>query len=129
MVSLGALTSWLRPSKNVLRRSSRPAHLRHLRPGDYAGIAVYRPRDRHDLKLELFEAIGTSIALTYVGIAENYEVFAGQMLFQERQGGRLRSWLAERDLVFIELPASAQAPAPSQNAPAPSQKRLRTAAA
>lgn len=87
-----------------------------MKPGDYAGAAVYRPRDLRELKWELNEAVGATFQLTYVGIAGPDEEFAGQRLFQERSGGTLRSWLAEQDLEFIEVapPTSPRVPVGSR---------------
>ena len=105
-MSLGQFTSWLRPSSKNRRQHhhrSRPAHLQYLQPGDDAGVAVYQPRDHRDLKSELRDAIGTAFPLTYVGIAGPHEPFSGQMLFQERRGGTLRSWLAEHRRLKVLL--------------------------
>ena len=118
-MSLGALVAWFRRSPKPRTIRPLPAHLRHLQPGQYAGLAIYRPRDRRGLKPELYAAIGKAFHLSYTCIAEPGEPFAGQMLFQERKAGPLRSWLPEQDLEFAvaqptavpAAPATAQTPA------------------
>jgi hypothetical protein len=99
------------PFTEALPASSTPAHLRHLLPGQYAGVAIYRPRDRRDLKPELYAAIGKPFHLTYTCLADPDEPYAGQMMFQEQKAGALRSWLPEQDLEFVTVaPAAAVRP-------------------
>ena len=102
-----------------------PAHLRHLLPGQYAGFAIYRPRDRRNLKPELYAAIGKPFHLTYTGLAEPDEPYAGQMLFQEQKAGALRSWLPEQDLEFVTVaPTAAVRPGVPSTTARPSSKTI-----
>ena len=119
-MSLGALVSWLRRSPKPRPGRPLPAHLRHLQPGEYTGTAIYRPRDRRGLKPELYAAIGKAFHLSYACIAEPGEPFAGQMLFQEREAGPLRSWLPEQDLEFVMVgqPGAVTAPPSTAQTPA-----------
>ena len=112
-MSLGALVSWICRSPKPCTVRQPPAHLRDLRPGDYAGTAVYRPRDRRDLRPDLYAAIGKTFHLTYTCLAEQDDPFAGQMLFQEKKAGVLRSWLPEQDLEFVAVAQRAAVPASS----------------
>src|SRR5262245_15982715 len=102
-MSLGPLTSWFHRSPKTSRPRPIPAHLRHLQPGEYAGVAIYRPRDRRDLKPELYAAIGKPFHLSYTCLAAEDEPFAGQMMFQEHKGGKLRSFVPEQDLEFVTV--------------------------
>ena len=104
-MSLDVVVSWFRPPKpRKLRAVS--AHLQQLQPGQYAGVAIYRPRDRRDLKPELYPAIGKAFHVSYACLAEPGELYAGQMLFQEQKAGALRSWLPEQDLEFVTVSGS-----------------------
>ena len=120
-MSLSAFVSWFRRSPQPRTIGPLPAHLRHLQPGDYAGLAIYRPRDRRNLKPELYAAIGKPFHLSYASIAEPGEPYAGQMLFQERQAGPLRSWLAEQDLEFVTVAPPTAVPAPPATVQTPAR--------
>ena len=132
-MSISAFVSWFRRSSQPRAIGPLPAHLRHLRPGEYAGLAIYRPRDRRDLKPELYAAIGKAFHLSYTCIAEPGEPFAGQMLFQERKAGPLRSWLPEQDLEFVAVAQPTAVPASSATVQTPARtvqdQRLRVARA
>src|SRR5438132_7756160 len=106
-MSLSTLVSWFHRSTKTRAPRSIPAHVHHLQPGQYAGVAIYRPRDRRDLKPELYAAIGKAFHLSYTCLAEPGEPYAGQMLFQERKARSLRSWLPEQDLEFVTVSPSA----------------------
>lgn len=71
-------------------------------PSEHAGLGVYQPRNREDLKVELYAAIGQTVDLDFVGIARDDERFAGQNLYQEHNGGRVlqSSWIPEQDVLF-----------------------------
>ena len=111
---LGALVSLFRSKPRQPRPL--PAHLKHLQPGQYAGVAIYRPRDRRDLKPDLYEAIGKPFHLTYTGLADPDEPWGGQMLFQEQKARTLRSWLPEQDLEFVTVAPAAAVRPPSTTA-------------
>ena len=72
--------------------------------GEYAGRAVYEPRNRRDLKMQLVEAIGRTVDVYFAGVADADERYAGQNLYQERSGGHIlqSSWIPEEDLRFLE---------------------------
>ena len=76
------------------------------RRGDHAGRAVYEPRDRRGLKLDLVDAIGHTIDLDFAGVAGFDERYPGQNLYQERGGGRIlrSSWIPEEDVRFSSTP-------------------------
>ncbi len=84
---------------------------------EHAGFGVYQPRNREDLKLALYEAIGRTVDLDFAGIARDDERFAGQNLYQEHDGGRIlqSSWIPEQDVAFPK-PAS-RAPDDRQDRP------------
>src|SRR5712691_4402818 len=126
-MSLAALGSWFRRSSKHQKLRPIPDHLRHLQPGQYAGVAIYRPRDRRDLKPELYAAIGKAFHLSYTCLAEPGEPYAGQMLFQEQKARSLRSWLPEEDLEFVTASPSAAGRTPAAAA-RPSQATVRTPA-
>ena len=83
-------------------RATTQRRFAHL--GLHAGLGVYHPRNRKDLKLELYEAIGQTIDLNFAGVARADERFAGQNLYQERASGHLlqSSWVPEQDVQFLE---------------------------
>ena len=94
-MALGPLTTWLQAASNRKRHQ-------HLRPGDYAGRAVFRPRKRHHLRPDLYKAIGTVVHVMFVGVAAKGDAFAGQRLYQECDGGQvLRSFVPQQDLQFL----------------------------
>lgn len=88
---------------------------REIALGEYVGRATYSPRTRHDLKFELWGAIGKVVDLKFVGVAEPDEQFAGQRIFQECNGKVLcSSWVPEEDLDFTNDPGSSEQPAVRQ---------------
>ncbi len=72
--------------------------------GEYAGRAVYRPRDRRDLKADLYPAIGQTVELEFAGVARAEERFAGQNLYRERGPGAWlpSSFVPEEDVEFLD---------------------------
>ena len=80
-------------------------HRQFTKAGEYAGRAVFRPHHTRDLKDGLFQAIGVTVELEFAGVATSDEQFAGQNLYQERNGELLQhSWVPEEDLQFIDEP-------------------------
>ena len=86
-------------------RTAARAHRTFAHLGEHAGLAIYRPRDRHDLKQQLFGAIGQTIDFNFAGIAGDDEPFAGQNLYQECSATSLlqSSWIPEQDLEFLAM--------------------------
>ena len=96
----------------------KPAHARAHRIfavlGEHAGLAIYKPRDRRDLKQQLFGAIGLTIDFNFAGIAGEDEPFAGQNLYQECGATSIlqSSWIPEQDLEFLAPDAGPARPHP-----------------
>ena len=99
-------------------RSSTRAHTRAHRTfaqlGEHAGLAIYKPRQRRDLKQQLFGAIGQTIDFNFAGIAGEDEPFAGQNLYQECGATSIlqSSWIPEQDLEFLSPGAGPARPNP-----------------
>jgi hypothetical protein len=96
----------------------KPAYARAPRTfaalGEHAGLAIYKPRDRRDLKQQLFGAIGQTIDFNFAGIAGEDEPFAGQNLYQESSATSIlqSSWIPEQDLEFLAPGAGPTRPNP-----------------
>jgi hypothetical protein len=84
-------------------RTRARAHRTFAQLGEHAGLAIYRPRDRRDLKQQLFGAIGQTIDFNFAGIAGEDEPFSGQNLYQECGATSIlqSSWVPEQDLEFL----------------------------
>ena len=82
--------------------------------GEHAGLAIYKPRHRRDLKQQLFGAIGLTIDFNFAGIAGEDEPFAGQNLYQECGATSIlqSSWIPEQDLEFLAPDAGPARPHP-----------------
>ena len=99
-------------------RTRTPAHARARRTfaqlGEHAGLAIYKPRHRRDLKQQLFGAIGQTIDFNFAGIAGEDEPFAGQNLYQECGATSIlqSSWIPEQDLEFLAPTAGPARPNP-----------------
>jgi hypothetical protein len=84
-------------------RTQARAHRIFAELGEHAGLAIYRPRDRRDLKQQLLGAIGQTIDFNFAGIAGEDEPFSGQNLYQECGATSIlqSSWIPEQDLEFL----------------------------
>jgi len=95
--------SFGRRRSHTRARAHGRAHRTFAHLGEHAGLAIYRPRDRRDLKQQLFGAIGQTIDFNFAGIAGEEEPFAGQNLYQECGATSIlqSSWIPEQDLEFL----------------------------
>jgi hypothetical protein len=92
-----------RTRSHTRTRAQPRAHKTFAQLGEHAGFAIYKPRDRRDLKQQLFGAIGQTIDFNFAGIAGEDEPFAGQNLYQECGATSIlqSSWIPEQDLEFL----------------------------
>ena len=95
--------SFSRTRSRTSTRAHTSAHRTFAQLGEHAGLAIYKPRQRRDLKQQLFGAIGQTIDFTFAGIAGEDEPFAGQNLYQECGATSIlqSSWIPEQDLEFL----------------------------
>ena len=93
-------------------RTRSRVHRTFAKLGEHAGLAVYKPRHRHNLKQQLFGAIGHTIDFNFAGVASEDEPFAGQNLYQECGATSLlqSSWIPEQDLEFLAPDSGSAAP-------------------
>ena len=66
--------------------------------------ATYHPRHHCDLKEGLFDAIGKTVEVEYIGLADSDDLYAGERLYKETQinGALQNTWVPEEDLDFID---------------------------
>jgi len=95
--------SFSRTRSRTSTRAHTRAHRTFAQLGEHAGLAIYKPRQRRDLKQQLFGAIGQTIDFNFAGIAGEDEPFAGQNLYQECGATSIlqSSWIPEQDLEFL----------------------------